>query len=269
MSSARALSNRALQLGTQIDVHIKVDTGMGRLGVDTETLADFFDKIEELHGLNIGGIMSHFPESDDQDSASTLRGFGTFSKACGTLKNSFKGICHIANSGAVLNFPSTHGTMVRCGISLYGYNPAGKSVVNDQSSSGLAPAMSFVSRVMQVKTVPEGTGISYGLTFVTDRETRLAVLPVGYEDGFSRILSNQGEVLIRGKRAPVRGRICMNLCMVDITDIGEVSVGDEVVFLGRQGDEEITADDIAEKMGSISYEVLCLLGNNNKRVYRE
>jgi len=268
-SSACTLAKRALQLNTQIDVHIKVDTGMSRLGINVDTLSDFAAKIEELHGLKIGGIMSHFPESDDRDSTSTAKGFAAFSKACSTLKSRFKGVCHIANSGAVLNFPSTHGAMVRCGIALYGYHPTGKLSPGDQSAEGLAPAMSFASRVLQVKTVPKGTGISYGLTFKTDRETRLAVLPVGYEDGFSRLLSNQAEVLIHGKRAPVRGRICMNLCMVDISDIDEVSVGDEVVFLGKQGDDEITADDIAEKMGSISYEVLCLLGNNNKRVHRE
>ena len=129
--------------------------------------------------------------------------------------------------------------------------------------------MSFSSKVLQVKTVPEGTGISYGLAYITHRETRIAVLPVGYEDGYSRILSNRGEVLIRGQRAPIRGRICMNICMVDVTDISEAAAGDDAVFLGTQGAETITADDIAEKMGSISYEVLCLLGNNNQRVYRE
>ena len=268
-SSARSLSDKALQAGVQIDVHIKVDTGMGRLGVMPEVLADFVDTVEELQGISIAGMMSHFPDSDNPVSGSTGKGFAVFSRVCTELRNRIKGVCHIANSGAVLNFPDTHCDMVRAGIALYGYHPAGVEHFDVQSAKGLIPAMSFGSKVLQVKTVPKGTGISYGLTYTTHRITRIAVLPVGYEDGYSRCLSNSGEVLIRGQRAPIRGRICMNLCMVDVTDIGDVTAGDEAVFLGTQGAETITADEIAEKIGSISYEVICLLGNNNKRVYRE
>lgn len=268
-NSARSLSDKALHTGVQIGVHIKVDTGMGRLGVMVENLAEFVDTLEGLQGISIAGIMSHFPESDNPESGSTEKGFAAFSRVCTGLKNRIKGVCHIANSGAVLNFPNTHCDMVRAGIALYGYHPAGLVHCDSLSAEGLIPAMSFSSKVLQVKTVPEGTGISYGLTYITHRETRIAVLPVGYEDGYSRILSNRGEVLIRGQRAPIRGRICMNICMVDVTDISEAAAGDDAVFLGTQGAETITADDIAEKMGSISYEVLCLLGNNNQRVYRE
>jgi alanine racemase len=267
--SVQSLSDSALKAGKQIGVHIKVDTGMSRLGVKPEKLAAFMQKIERLEGISIGGILSHFPESDNLESKSTEDGFFSFTDVCYASEKRFNGICHIANSGAVLNFPNTHCDMVRPGIALYGYHPAGRQQLEDESVKGLIPAMSFSSRVLQVNTVAAGTGVSYGHTFTTDRETRLAVLPVGYEDGYSRILSNRGEVLIHGKRAPIRGRICMNICMADVTDIGQVSAGDEVVFLGGQGDEIITADDIAEKMGSISYEVLCLLGNNNKRDYRE
>ena len=268
-NSARSLSDKALQAGIQIGVHIKVDTGMGRLGVMVENLAEFVDTLEGLQGISIAGVMSHFPDSDNPVSGSTEKGFAAFSRACTGLKSRIKGVCHIANSGAVLNFPDTHCDMVRVGIALYGYHPSGIEYFDSRSAKGLIPAMSFSSKVLQVKTVPEGTGISYGLTYITNRETRVAVLPVGYEDGYSRILSNRGEVLIRGQRAPIMGRICMNICMVDVTDISEAAAGDEAVFLGTQGLETITADDIAGKMGSISYEVLCLLGNNNQRVYRE
>jgi len=268
-SSARSLSDKALQAGVRIDVHIKVDTGMGRLGVMPEDLVDFVDIVEGLQGISIAGVMSHFPDSDNPVSGSTEKCFTAFSRVCNELKNRIKGVCHIANSGAVLNFPNTHCDMVRVGVALYGYHPAGVEHFDIQSAEGLVPAMSFGSKVLQVKTVPKGTGISYGLTYTTHRITRIAVLPVGYEDGYCRSLSNNGEVLIRGQRAPIRGRICMNLCMVDVTDIGDVTVGDEAVFLGVQGAETITADEIAGKIGSISYEVLCLLGNNNKRVYRE
>jgi alanine racemase len=129
--------------------------------------------------------------------------------------------------------------------------------------------MSFSSRILQVKTLAAGTGISYGHTFQTKRSTRLAVVPVGYEDGYSRSLSNRGQVLVHGQRVPVLGRVCMNMCMIDVSGLEDVTAGDEVVLLGRQGLENITADDIAEEMGSISYEVLCLLGNNNQRKYIE
>lgn len=267
--SAQSLSSSALNAGKVIDIHIKIDTGMSRLGVKPETLTEFMEELERLDGISIGGIMSHFSESDNPESKSTEEGFSSFTDACHAMKNRFKGICHIANSGAVLNFPSTHCDMVRAGIALYGYNPAGRQRPAEESAQGLTPAMSFTSKVLQVKTVPAGTGVSYGHIFTTDRETRLAVLPVGYEDGYSRILSNSGEVLLRGQRAPVIGRICMNICMADVTDIAGVTAGDEAVFLGIQDQETITADDIAEKMDSISYEVLCLLGNNNKRAYRE
>jgi len=265
--SARSLSDIALNAGKKIGVHIKVDTGMSRLGVKPEALLAFTQKLERLGGISITGIMSHFPESDNPESRSTEEGFFSFTAGRNSLKNSFNGLYHIANSGAVLNFPNTYCDMVRPGIALYGYHPAGRQ--QKESEKGLIPAMSFSSKVLQVNRVPKGTGVSYGHTFTTDRETLLAVLPVGYEDGYSRIFSNRGEVLIHGQRAPVRGRICMNICMVDVTDIDSVSAGDEAVFLGRQGREVITADDMAEKMNSISYEVLCLLGNNNRRVYRE
>jgi alanine racemase len=129
--------------------------------------------------------------------------------------------------------------------------------------------MSYSSRILQVKSVPAGTGVSYGYTFKTERRTRLAVLPVGYEDGYSRMLSNRGQVLIGGRKVSVVGRVCMNMCMVDVSTLEDVQAGDEVVLLGRQGQKSITADDIAEKIGSISYEVLCLLGNNNQRQYIE
>jgi len=268
-NSARILSDIALTAGRRIDIHLKVDTGMSRLGVMVEDLVDFVAGLQSLQGISIAGVMSHFPESDNPSSESTERGFAAFTKGCSELRKRIKGVCHIANSGAVLNFPSTHCDMVRAGIALYGYHPAGNVHSGTLPRGGLIPAMSFCSKVLQVKTISEGIGISYGLTYTTHRKTRIAVLPVGYEDGYSRILSNRGEVLIRGQRAVVRGRICMNLCMVDVTDIGEVAAGDDVVFLGTQGGEIITADEIAEKMESISYEVLCLFGNNNMRMYRE
>jgi alanine racemase len=267
--AARALSDTAVALGQEIGVHIKVDSGMSRLGIFPADIAAFSDAVSSLQGVKIAGIMSHFSEADNPASTNTLKSFELFAGACRALKNRYGGICHIANSGAVLNFPGTYCDMVRAGIALYGYHPAGRVEPGDQTAGSLMPAMSFSSRILQVKTLPAGTGISYGHTFRTERQTRLAVVPVGYEDGYSRSLSNVGQAVVHGHLVPIRGRICMNMCMVDVSDLDGAGVGDEVVLLGRQGLESITADDIAEKMNSISYEVLCLLGNNNQREYIE
>jgi alanine racemase len=155
--------------------------------------------------------------------------------------------------------------MVRVGISLYGYYPDGRAGRENISEEGLRPAMSCVSRIIQVKTVPAGSGISYGHTYITDRQTKLAILPIGYSDGLLRSMSNRAEVLIRGQRAPIRGRICMNMCMADISGIEQAEVGDEAVILGSQGADTIDADQIGEWSDTISYEVLCALGNNNQR----
>lgn len=267
--AALALSSKAVSLGQEMAVHIKVDTGMSRLGILPVDLGEFLDIVSGMQGLKIGGVMSHFPESDDPISPSTLKNFKVFAEVCGELKNRLGTICHIANSGAVLNFPGTCCDMVRAGIALYGYHPAGKIEPEDRFTGKLIPAMSFSSKILQVKTLPAETGISYGHTFQTQYPMRIAVLPVGYEDGYARMLSNKGQVLIHGRRVPVRGRICMNMCMVDISGVEGVKQGDDVVLLGSQGVERITADDIAESVGSISYEVLCMLGNNNQREYIE
>jgi alanine racemase len=267
LATARLLAGMATAASKEVAVHLKVDTGMGRLGLLPDELGPFLDAVQALPGLRVAGLMSHFPEADIAASASTLHATAVFAELCRLAKSRFSGICHIANSGAVLNFPASHGDMVRSGIALYGYHPAGPS--GGWNGEALRPAMSMRTRVVQVKTLPAGSGISYGHTYRTTQPMRVAVLPIGYEDGFSRALSNRAEVLIGGRRAPVRGRVCMNMCMVDVTAIDEVCAGDEVVVLGRQGGESITADDLAQWMGTISYEVLCLLGNNNQREVAE
>lgn len=272
--AAQALSQKGVELGEEIALHIKVDSGMSRLGILPADLPAFVDRLSCLPKLKIAGMMSHFAESDNPTSPNTDESFNRFTDATEPVKENFSAIRHIANSGAVLNFPGTACDMVRAGIALYGYHPGGASAALQLEGGGLQPAMSFISEVLQVKTLPSGTGVSYGHTYHTGQhngglKTTLATLPVGYEDGFSRMLSNKGEVLINGHRAPVRGRVCMNMCMVDVTAIPGVKAGDEVVLLGTQGRETITADDIAAETGSISYEILCLLGNNNQRQYIE
>lgn len=267
--TAELLSRRAMALGRELGVHIKVDTGMGRLGLLPEALPAFIAAVAALPGLRVAGIMSHFAEADIPGSASTIRALATVNEVFREVKSRYAAICHIANSGAVLNFPASACDMVRCGIALYGYDPAGRGAAAAAHAGQLVPAMSFVSKVMQVKTLPPGSGVSYGHTYRAEEPVTLAVLPVGYEDGYSRLFSNRAEVLLHGQRVPVRGRVCMNMCMVDVTGLPDVKPGDEVVILGRQGEELISAEDLAEWMTSISYEVLCLLGNNNKREYTE
>jgi alanine racemase len=259
------LSRAAVRAGGKVGVHLKVDSGMSRFGLLPDQVDAFLDRVRTLPGVSIAGVVSHFSQADDPDSGNTRESYARYAAICDRIRS--KGLRHIANSGGIFYFPETCGDMVRPGISLYGYYPDGKAGRDHAQGELLQPAMSFTSQVLQVKTVPAGTGVSYGHTYVTPHETRLAIIPVGYEDGYFRSLSNRGEVLIRGCRAPIRGRICMNICMADITAIRDAEVGDEVVLMGTQGRDSITADEIADWVGTISYEVLCLLGNNNERIY--
>lgn len=261
----QSLSQAAIRNKTTIAVHLKIDCGMGRLGFMPEELPAILARLEELPGVTLAGIMSHFPLADDPASPCTLKMYRHFQKACARTDRQNPVFCHIANSGATLYFPQTCCTMVRLGISLYGYYPDGVKGRDNDKGERLIPAMSFSTQIIQVKSVPAGTGISYGHSFTTDKETRIAVLPIGYADGYLRALSNKAQVLIKGRRAKIIGRICMNLCMADITDIPGVEPGEPVMILGSQGTETITADEVAEWMGTISYEVLCLFGNNNER----
>ncbi len=265
-AALQALSAAAVRRGRQIGVHLKVDTGMRRLGVEGKELQKLAAAVESLPNIYLAGIASHFPSADDVGSSSTDACLARFEKMEEVVAARPGLIRHIANSGGTLYFPRSRCDMVRCGISLYGYYPEGR---NGIAGDGLQPVMSYSTRVLQVKEVPAGCGVSYGHTYTTTRPTTLAVLPVGYEDGYSRLLSNRGEVLVGGRRAKIRGRVCMNLCMVDVTDIKGVAAGDEAVLLGCQGSERITADEIAARCETISYEVLCMIGNNNQRRYRE
>ena len=269
IESARALSFEAVTQNREITVHVKVDCGMTRLGILPYEFEEFIAVLATLPGIKYGGLASHFPRSDEPDSLQTAEQFVRFERLGVADTRGSEIVAHTANSGGILYFPDSSCGMVRAGISLYGYYPDGRNGVLREAGEKLQPAMAFKTRVLQVKTVDAGTGVSYGHTYITTKETKIAVLPIGYEDGLSRSLSNKGEVLIHGKRVPIVGRICMNLCMVDVSAIENVQAGDEVVIMGRQGKETITGDEIADSMGSISYEVLCLFGNNNERTYVE
>ncbi len=258
----------AEKAGKKMGVQLKIDSGMGRLGFVPKEVKKIVERIGKHSFLYLAGMMSHFSQSDDLVSEQTLKSYSAFRSCKDKVGPQFLGNFHIANSGGLLNFPQTHGDMVRPGISLYGYYPDGLPGKEKLPQNNLSPVMSFTTKVLQVKEVPKGTGISYGHTYVTKHTTRIATLPVGYEDGYSRLISNRGEVLIGGQRAPIRGRVCMNLTMVDISEIEDVKEGDEVVLLGEQGNQRITADEIAGWADTISYEILCMIGNNNQRTFK-
>ncbi len=263
------LSAEALRRDQAIDVHLKVDAGMGRQGCSFADFPKIVEQIKTLPGINLVGIMAHFPCADDQNSSSTSKITSLFCAQLEKIGDHLPEDCmvHLANSGAVLYFPGAHQDMIRPGIALYGCYPDGQQGRGDCSELQLSPVMRFSSRVIQVKDVPAGTGLGYGHSFITKRPTRIALIPVGYEDGYLRCLSNKAQGLIQGKRVSVVGRISMNITMFDVTDIDNVCPGDEVVLLGRQGMSEITADEIACWMQTINYEVCCLFGNLNQRLY--
>lgn len=258
-----ALSEVAVRHGKTIGVHLKIDVGMGRLGVMPEEAEILAGLIGEKPGIKLIGVLSHFPLADACDSVPTI----VQNKFFAGLAKRLSGVtlCHIANSAALLRYPESHFDMVRPGISLYGCYPSAAPEYHEQLA--LRPVMSFKTSVIQVKDVPPGYGVSYGHLFVTNRPTRLAVLPVGYDDGYLRRLTGRAQVLIHGRRVPVVGRICMNICLADVTAIDAVRPGDEVVLMGRQDEAEISADEVAGWLDTINYEVLCLFGNRNRREY--
>ncbi len=264
---AEELSRISAERGRVTPIHIKVDTGMTRLGVRLEDLKSFLEQLLALKGIKLEGIFSHFAVADQPGHTFTEQQVKRFREAveeCTRLGVSFGGV-HIANSGALLGNKGLDLGMVRPGILLYGFPPA----EGWAEAASFKPVMSFKSRVIQVRTVPPGIPVSYGCTYVTKERRTIATIPVGYDDGYSRLLSNNGEVLIHGRRVPVVGRVCMNLTMMDVTGVEGVTVGDEVVLLGAQGKERITAEEIAARIGTINYEVYCTIGKSNRRVYTD
>lgn len=273
LGNLERLSGKATLRQASIGVHVKIDVGMGRFGILPVEAPSFISAIGKLPGVHLAGILSHFPMAD-QDSTITCLQNQEFIRLNDAIDQAGFArqdtLAHIANSAAIMGCPESHHDLVRPGIALYGCYPAENPACHAQLD--LLPVMSFHTVILQVKEVPEGYGISYGHLHVTKRPARLAVLPVGYADGYLRSLTGQAEVLIRGQRAPVCGRICMNACVIDITHIPDTKVGDQVVLLGKQsgpaGVAEISASEIAGWMKTIHYEVLCLFGNNNPRVYQ-
>jgi len=266
---AKALSAEAQKSGKVARVHIKIDTGMSRIGVPPESAINFVKQILTLKAIEIEGIFTHFSVSDSVDDSNdksfTELQIDRFKQViAGLEENGIQiPIKHAANSAGVLNFPSSYFDMVRPGIIIYGlYYSRGVAVAEN-----LEPAMSFKTAIIHLKTVAPGSSISYGRTFTTEKESIIATLPVGYADGYNRLLSNKGEVLIKGRRAPIVGRVCMDMTMIDVSHIPEVKIGDEVVLFGKQGGAEIPMDEIADKTNTIVNEVACSIGKRVPRVY--
>lgn len=266
--AAKQIASCAEKLGKRAKVHVKVDTGMSRIGIfpDEEGLS-FLKWLSGLPQIQAEGIFTHFARADEaqKDSArKQLSRFWDFVKEAERLTQTVIPLKHAANSAAILSLPEAHLSLVRAGIALYGLSPseelpAGKFL--------LRPALSLKSHLVMVKEAAPGTPVSYGGTHVTGRRTRIATVPVGYGDGYPRSLSNKGFVLLRGRRAPILGRICMDQFMVDVTDIPGAAPGDEVTLIGRDGAEEITVEELSALSGRFPYEFVCDLGPRIPRVY--
>ena len=260
------LEKIALNVGKKAKVHVKIDTGMGRIGyTDLKVAEKEIEKMMEMEGVEVEGIFSHFATSDEKDKSYAEQQFDMFKKLLERLKEKRINIPlkHMANSGAIIDLKYTYLDMVRPGIVLYGSYPSEEV----KRPLDLRQTMGFKTKIVYIKEVPEGTSISYGKTFITKRKSKIATLPVGYADGFNRLLSNNYHVLVKGKYAAVVGRICMDQTMLDVTDIEGVEVGDDVTIFGNQDGEKITAEEIAKKLNTIPYEVYCGISSRVPRIY--
>lgn len=264
---AEAISKFAVTMKKEARIHIKVDTGMNRIGFKpTEESVGQIQRIQKLPNIKIQGIFTHFACADEEDKTSARHQKEMFDRFVSKLEE--KGIKipvkHVSNSAAIMDLRECRMDMVRSGIITYGLYPSEEV---DKSAIDLKPALSLISHVIYVKEVGPGEGVSYGSTFVTDRKTRIATIPVGYADGYPRALSSRGRVIIRGQYAPIIGRICMDQFMVDVTDIEGVSVMDRVTLVGTDGDKNITVEEAADLAGSFNYEFVCGIGKRVPRVY--
>ena len=268
LEGAKALSETAVRAGGKIRIHVKVDTGMGRLGIlpdsrrhptpESESGTSAVEDVESilrLPGLEMEGLYTHFATADSSDKSYAGRQFELFMEFLDALRR--RGIepavRHAANSAAIIDMPETHLDMVRAGISLYGLYP---SEDVDKNRVDLKPAMALKTRIAHLKKVPAGFKISYGITHETETPTTIATVPIGYADGYNRLLSSRGCMLVSGRRAPIVGRVCMDQIMLDVGHIPEAELDAEVVVFGTQGDASITVEEIAAEIGSINYEIV-------------
>ena len=280
-TTAKALSEQAARRGKKIQIHIKIDSGMGRLGLLLEkpagkaspnipaagTVSDV-QAISRLANLEVDGIFTHFATSDSADKSYANSQLERFMELLNQLDRAGlkPPLKHAANSAAVIDMPDSHLDMVRPGIATYGLYPSDE--VN-QSNVKLKPVMTLKSRIIHLKKVPAGFHISYGITYRTEKPTTIATVPVGYADGYNRLLSSRGYMLVHGKRVPIVGRVCMDLTMLDVGALKDVQIEDEVVVFGQQGNEAVTADELAAILNTINYEIVTSIGGRVPRVFLE
>jgi alanine racemase len=262
---AEALAREAQRLGRTVTVHLMVDTGMGRIGIRPEDAPAFLERCAALPGMRVRGLMTHFPRADEADKTQSVQQIDQFRHCVEATRGFGIEVRHMANSAAIFDLPDSYCDAVRPGIALYGLPPS-PEIINPRVRD-LKPVLEWKTRISFLKEVPTGTGLSYGHTFRTAQPSLIATVPVGYGDGLSRRLSNNFELLVRGVRCPQVGRVTMDQSLVDVTALrGRVALGDEVVMIGRQGDAEITADELAEKLGTISYEIVTGIADRVPRV---
>lgn len=268
LDTAEELNSRAHEAGRVVDIHLKIDTGMGRLGISKEEVADFVRALGRLSHLRIDGVLTHFANADSHESASTVAQISRYDEAIGILKE--LGIDpkwkHLANSAAIHAYPSAWGNLARAGASLFGLSR--DVFARSAEPFALQPVLSLHSTIVYLKTVPAGTALGYGGTFTTNRLSQIATLSIGYADGLRRGHSNNGSVIVRGNLAPIVGRISMDLTLIDVTDVAGVALGDEAILIGGGAGIQIKAEDLAEQTGTISYEVVCALSARIPRVFR-
>lgn len=265
--NAEALEAKAQTAGSQAAVHLKVDTGMGRVGVcpqEAPALAEFVER--QCPHLRLEGIFTHLPVSDEADPTYTVAQIARFKAAVAAVEEAIGrklDLVHCSNSGAVLGHEPAWMDMVRPGIMIYGFYPDSGT----PRTIPLRPGLSFLTRISFLKKVKAGTSIGYGRTWIASEDTCIATIPVGYADGFNRLFSNRGRVLIQGRSYPIVGRVCMDQSMVNLGPVTELRVGDEVVLIGLSGDQEITVDEWAERLGTITYEVTCQINSRVARIH--
>lgn len=269
LDQAEELNARAGALGRRVNFHLKIDTGMGRLGIQLDNLAEFARALGQFDNIKLDGVMTHFAVADSDTPDYTERQIARYEAAIEILRDlgfspSWR---HLANSAGVHAYPQSHGDLARVGAAMYGLT---RDVLSPMLEPfDLRPVMSLRSRIVMLKTVPAGTPLGYGLTFTTARESRIATLPIGYADGLRRLHSNNGLVLTRGRYAPIIGRVSMDLTIIDVTDVPGAELGDEVILIGEQNGLRISAEDLAERIGTISYEIVTGISARVPRVYSE
>ena len=258
------LERASARTGRPLRVHVEVDTGMGRAGVRVEDAESFLDHLLELPGLRLASLYTHFPDADAEDLAFAHEQVRQFRGLVERL--AARGIhpprLHAANSAGTVNLPDAHLDWMRVGLVAYGHLPP-----HARAKPPVRPVMAFKSRLVQIRDLPAGVPISYSRTVTTRRATRMGVVAVGYGHGYSWLLSNRGEMLVRGRRVPILGRVTMDLTMVDLTDVPEVALGDEVVLFGDQGDAVLALDEVAGWSDTLPYEVMCTIGKRVTRIY--